>query len=132
LTQRREGYSLVSPGIFRILADAIVLVHVWFVLFVLLGGLLVMRWPRLAWLHIPSAVWGIVVEFAGWICPLTPIENTLRTRAGLAPYEGDFLERHLLALLYPAHLTRGTQWLLGGIALAVNALVYWRLASRQR
>lgn len=76
--------------------------------------------------------WGIVIEFAGWVCPLTPIENTLRERAGLTAYQGDFIERYILDLLYPVGLTRGMQWFLGGIALAVNALLYWRLASRER
>jgi uncharacterized protein DUF2784 len=117
---------------FRVLADAIVVIHLGFVLFVVLGGLLVLRWPRAAWLHIPSAAWGITVEFAGWICPLTPIENVLRERAGSTAYQGDFIERYVLPLLYPVRLTRGTQWLLAGIALAVNVFVYWRLASRER
>ena len=121
----------MSTSDFRLLADAIVLVHVGFVLFVVLGGLLVLRWPRIAWLHVPSAAWGIAVEFAGWICPLTPIENVVRERAGMHTYQGDFIERYVFPLLYPGELTRGTQLLLGGIALAVNALVYWRLASQR-
>lgn len=122
----------LSPGVFRLLADAIIVVHLGFVLFVVLGGLLVLRWPRLAWLHIPSAVWGIAIEFAGWICPLTPIENVLRERAGMAAYQGDFIERYVLPLLYPGRLTRGTQVLLGVVALTVNAFVYWRVATHHR
>lgn len=122
----------MSPGVFLFLADAIVVVHLGFVLFVILGGLLVVRWPRIAWVHVPSAVWGVAVEFADWTCPLTPVENAFRDRAGLAAYRGDFVEQHVLPLLYPARLTRGTQLLLGGVALGVNALVYWRLVSRRR
>ena len=124
----------MSPELFRLLADTIVVVHLGFVLFVVFGGLLVVRWPRMAWLHIPSAAWGIAVECADWICPLTPIENVLRERAGLAAYQGDFVEQYVLPLLYPGQLTRGTQLLLGGFALAVNALVYWYwwIKSRRR
>lgn len=81
------------------------------------------------WFHLPAAAWGVAVEFTGWICPLTPIENALRDRAGLATYQGDFIEAHLLPLLYPAHLTRGGQILLGVLALALNAVIYWRIAS---
>jgi Protein of Unknown function (DUF2784) len=103
-----------------------------FVVFVLLGSLLVIRWPRLAGLHVPSTAWGIAVEFVDWICPLTPIENALRERSGLAVYQGDFIEYYVLPLLYPARLTRGTQFLLGCIALTVNAVVYWRLLSVRR
>lgn len=101
-------------------------------LFVVLGGLLVLRWPRIAWLHIPAAAWGIAVEFAGWICPLTPLENVLRERAGTEAYQGDFIERYVMPVLYPARLTHGTQILLGSIALAVNAFMYSRLLSRRR
>ena len=114
----------------QFLADTVVVIHLGFVLFVVFGGVVVLRWPRVAWLHIPSALWGVVVEWAGWICPLTPLENTLRERAGLAAYHGDFIEQHVLPLLYPERLTRGTQLLLGCFALAVNLVVYWRVLSR--
>jgi hypothetical protein len=115
-----------------LLADAVTVIHLAFVAFVVLGGLLVLRWPRLAWLHVPSAAWGIAVEFAGWICPLTPMENALRVRAGLAVYQGDFVEHYVLPLLYPVRLTVATHFLLGGFALAVNAVVYWQLSSIRR
>jgi hypothetical protein len=118
--------------LFRLFADAVIAVHVGFVLFVVLGGLLVIRWPRAAWLHLPAAAWGIAVEFADWVCPLTPLENLLRERAGLAAYQGDFIERHLMPLLYPSGLTRGTQLVLGSVALAVNAMVYWRVGLARR
>jgi hypothetical protein len=122
---------MTSASLFRLLADAIVVVHLAFVLFVVLGGLLVLQWPRMAWLHIPSAAWGIAVELAGWTCPLTPIENLLRERAGAAAYQGDFIEQHVLPLLYPARLNRGMQLFLGGVVLAMNAFVYSRLARHR-
>lgn len=114
------------------MADALVAVHVGFVLFVVFGGFLVLRWPWLKWLHLPAVSWGVAVEFANWLCPLTPLENALRERAGLAAYQGDFIERYVLPVLYPAQLTRGTQLVLGGVVLAVNALIYWRLWSAFR
>lgn len=120
---------------FRVAADAVVLVHAAFVVFALLGGLLVLRWPRLAWAHVPAAAWGVLIEFVGWICPLTPLENYLRDRAGLATYRGEFVEHYVLPMLYPAELTRTRQVWLGLLALAVNAFVYWHLvrtASRRR
>lgn len=119
-------------NLFRLLADTIIVVHFAFVVFVVLGGLLILRWPRIAWLHIPSAAWGIALEFAGWICPLTPLENLLRERAGMASYQGDFIERYMMPVLYPARLTHGTQIVLGSIALAVNAFVYSRLLLQRR
>jgi uncharacterized protein DUF2784 len=122
----------MSASFSRLLADAVLVIHLAFVVFVLVGSLLVLRWPRLAWLHVPSAAWAVAVEFAGWICPLTPIENTLRVRADLATYHGDFIEYYVLSLLYPDRLTRGTQFVLGGLTLAVNAVIYWRLISIRR
>jgi len=107
-------------------------VHVGFVLFVVLGGLLVLRWRRLAWLHVPAVVWGVTIEWAGWICPLTPLENVLRRRSGTTGYQGDFIEHYLLPLLYPAQLTREWQMILGGVALAVNVFVYWRIFRAAR
>ena len=120
----------------RLGADVVVLLHVAFVLFVVAGGLLVLKWPRLAWLHLPAAAWGAFVEFTGWICPLTPLENLLRTRAGGDAYDSDFIARYILPLLYPAELTRGTQLMLGMIVVGVNVLAYgwvWRQqAGRSR
>lgn len=117
------------PLFFHILADAAVVLHIGFVLFVVFGGLLVYRWPHMMWLHIPAFVWGIAVEWAGWICPLTPLEDLLRERAGMAVYRGDFIEQYLLFVLYPSGLTRRAQFVLGSIALAVNAFIYWRLIA---
>jgi len=109
---------------FRLLADATVVVHLAFVVFVLLGGLLVGRRPRVAWLHVPAVAWGAWVEFAGWPCPLTPLENWLRTKGGAAAYGSSFVEHYLLPVLYPALLSRELQWVLGTIVFVVNALLY--------
>ena len=111
------------------LADAVLVAHGAFVLFVGLGGLLVLRWPRAAWAHVPAALWGIAIEFGGWICPLTPLENRLRELAGESTYEGDFIARYLTPLIYPEGLTREAQIALGLAALALNACLYaivWR------
>ena len=115
----------------RWLAAGVVVIHAGFVLFVMVGGFLVLRWRWLAWLHIPAAVWGSLIEFAGWICPLTPLENALRARAGEAGYSGGFIEHYLLHALYPEGLTPAVQWALGSFALAVNAVAYV-LVFRQR
>jgi hypothetical protein len=123
---------LTLSSLFRLLADTLVVVHLGFVLFVVLGGLLVLRWRRMKWIHLPAAAWGILVEFADWICPLTPLENFLRERAGMTVYPGDFIDEYVLPLLYPARLTRGTQLMLGALVFAVNGLVYWRIARSGR
>jgi len=109
---------------YALLADAVLVLHFLFVAFVVAGGLLVLRWPRIAWLHLPAAAWGVVIEFAGWICPLTPLENHLRARAGQTPYMGGFVEYYLLPVLYPEGLTRETQYALGLAVLALNVAVY--------
>jgi hypothetical protein len=106
------------------LADAVLVLHVVFVLFVVLGGVLVLRWPWVAWMHIPAALWGVSIEFGGWICPLTPLENRLRTLAGQATYHGDFIARYLMPVLYPEGLTREIQVALGFAALFLNLVVY--------
>ncbi len=115
----------------RLAADVVALLHLAFVLFVVFGGLLVWRWPRLAWLHLPAVAWGALIEFAGWICPLTPLENDLRQVVGASGYAGGFIDHYLLALLYPAGLTRGMQWALGAGVLALNSVVYGILLVRR-
>jgi hypothetical protein len=110
----------------------VALFHLAFVLFVVLGGLLVLGRPRWAWVHLPAAVWGFWVEAAGWICPLTPLEQELRRRAGLAPWEGDFIARWLFPVLYPEGLSRGAQWVLAAAVVGVNALVYGVWIRRRR
>lgn len=117
---------------YRLLADLVVLVHALFVAFVVLGGFLAWRWPRLAWVHVPAAVWGVLIEYAGWICPLTPLENEFRTRAGLEGYPGGFVEHYVIPLLYPAGITPARQLVLGSVALAVNLFAYGVLARRRR
>jgi len=106
------------------MADLVVAVHFLFVLFVVLGGLLVLRWPRVAYLHIPAAAWGVAIEFAGWVCPLTPLENSLRRQAGGTGYSGGFIEHYILPILYPSALTREVQLLLGLLVIVVNLTVY--------
>jgi Protein of Unknown function (DUF2784) len=115
------------------LADAVLLLHGAFLLFVAGGGLMVLRRPRLAWIHLPAVAWGALVELTGWICPLTPLENALRRRAGAQAYAGDFIEHYLLRLLYPEGLSRPAQLVLGTLALAVNAVIYgWLIRRRHR
>ena len=106
------------------LAGLVVVVHLVFVAFAALGALLVLRWPRVAWVHLPSAAWAVYVEFSGRICPLTPLENVLRARAGLDEYTGDFVARYFFPLLYPEGLTRDVQVGMAVLLLAVNVTVY--------
>jgi len=112
------------------LADAVLALHALFIAFALAGGLLALRWPRLAWLHLPAVGWAVCVVTMGWVCPLTRLENHLRRLGGLAPYPGDFLAHYLGVLVYPAGLTRPVQVALGLALLALNVLVYARLARR--
>ena len=116
--------------IYRALADLVLVVHLTFVLFVVLGGLLVLRWPRAAWLHIPAAIWGVLIEYTGWICPLTPLENSFRARGGEMGYSGGFIEHYIQPVLYPAGLTRGTQIALGSFVLLLNLGAYGILLTR--
>lgn len=113
----------------RLLADATVAFHFLFIAFVVLGGLAVMRMPRVAWLHLPAVAWVVWLELTGAICPLTPLENALRERAGQAGYEGGFIDHYLMPVIYPAGLTPQIQTLLGIAVLVLNATVYaiaWR------
>ena len=118
--------------LYLVLADAIVLVHFGFVLFVVLGGLAVLRWPKLAWAHVPAAIWGVLIEFFGWVCPLTPLENSWRELGGQAGYSGGFVQHYIVSLIYPELLTRGTQIILGMVVLALNGIVYWRVSLRRK
>jgi hypothetical protein len=110
--------------IFRLLADATIVLHLGFVLFVLFGGLLVVRRRAVAWVHVPAVAWGAWVEFAGWVCPLTPLENWLREQGGRAAYTSSFVERYIVPTLYPESLSRELQWMLGAFVLVVNIAVY--------
>jgi hypothetical protein len=114
---------------YGLLADLVLLAHAGFVAFVVLGGLLVLRWPRLAWLHLPAVAWGAGIEFTGTICPLTPLENQLRALAHQQGYAGGFVEHYVFGLLYPEGLTRSVQLALGVLVVVINALMYaivWR------
>ncbi len=117
---------------YRILADLVVGVHALFVVFVVAGGLLALRWTWVAAAHLPAAVWGALIELRGWICPLTPLEKSLRAAAGQAGYPGGFIEHYVLPVLYPAGLTRGVQLGLASLVIAVNLLVYGMVLRRRR
>lgn len=116
--------------LFSVLADVVLIIHLCFVLFVVLGGLAVLRWPRVAWLHLPTVLWGIYIELSGHVCPLTPLENSLRQRGGEPGYSGGFIEHYLTALLYPEGLSRTVQFVLGAAVIAVNVIIYWRVLKR--
>ncbi len=115
-----------------LLADLLVVLHLLFVAFVGLGGLLVLRWPRLAWLHLPAALWGVGIELTGRICPLTPLERELRRRAGESAYQGDFVSHYLLPVLYPRGLTRAAQLWLAGLVVGLNLAIYAVVLTRRR
>ena len=110
--------------LYRLLANAVVTFHALFILFVLFGGFLAWRWRWVAVVHIPCAVWGILIEFRGWICPLTPLENSLRAKAGQQGYSGGFVEHYLLPALYPSGLTPRVQAVLGTAVLLINVFAY--------
>lgn len=116
---------------YRLAADVVLIAHFAFVLFVVLGGLLVLRWPRVAWIHVPIAIYGAVIEFVGFICPLTPLENALRERGGEAGYSGGFVEHYITATIYPSGLTRRIQLVLGIGVLVLNAVVYMIVFRRR-
>jgi hypothetical protein len=116
-----------GPMLYRVLADAVVLLHLAFVAFVVLGGLLVLRWPRVAWLHLPMAAWGAFVELYLHYCPLTPLENWLRTRGGLVTYDSGFIAHYIVPVIYPPGLTPGMQLFLG-ILLVVGYIGIYGLA----
>jgi len=118
--------------LYRVLADLLVVFHLGFVLFVVLGGLLVLRWPRLAWVHLPAAVWGIWVEFSSTVCPLPPLENHLRHLGGEAGYSGGFIAHYIMPVLYPAGLSPRVQVVLGVFVVLLNVTAYvlvWRRRS---
>jgi hypothetical protein len=117
----------------QLAADLLVVAHLAFICFVVLGGLLALKWRRVAFVHIPAAVWGALTEFQGWLCPLTPLEHYFRTAAGEAGYAGSFIEHYLLPVIYPAGLTRDLQLQLGIFVVVINAAIYgWLLARHAR
>ena len=117
--------------IYRLLADLVFLAHLAFVVFVVLGGIAVWWRPKLAWLHLPAVAWGALIEFAGWICPLTPWEQSLRRLAGEQGYSGGFVEHYLFPLLYPEGLTRDVQIVLGVLVLVINVAAYLLIFRRR-
>jgi hypothetical protein len=116
----------------RVLADLVLLSHLAFVLFAIFGGLLVMRFRMLIWLHLPALAWGIWIEISGNICPLTAIENRLRDAGGSAGYRGGFIDHYVTATLYPDGLSRNIQFLLAALLAIINVAVYSTLAWRSR
>lgn len=114
------------------LSNLIIVIHFLFILFVLLGGLLVLRWPWWRWLHLPAITWGFLVELNGWLCPLTPWENRLRQLSGRNVYEGDFIGEYLIPLIYPAELTREMQYMFAALVIVINAGIYLLIWRRHR
>ena len=114
------------------LADIVVLVHFLFIVFVLAGGMLLLRWPRLVWLHLPAIFWGVFIEVSGGICPLTPLENYLRAIDGNGEYQGGFIAHYLLPLIYPAGLTPTIQLLLAGVVIMFNLVIYTLVIRMRR
>jgi hypothetical protein len=119
--------------LYGLLADLVMLIHLGFVLFVIGGGFMLLKWPWIAWFHLPAAAWGALVELTGWICPLTPLENRLLAHGGTAGYKDDFLIHYVTPVLYPTQLTRPVQVTLGIIVITVNVALYgWIFVRRQR
>ena len=113
--------------LYQLLATAVAVLHFAFIVFVIGGGLLLLRWPKLMWIHLPAAIWGFVIEMMGWYCPLTGIENWLLRRAGREGYSGGFVSHYIFALIYPAGLTRTIEVTIGVVVLVVNVSVYVRV-----
>ena len=109
---------------YNLLADVVVLIHLAFVLFAVLGALLIIRWRKVLWLHLPAAVWGGLIEFTAAPCPLTPLENWLRMQGGGSGYAGGFVGHYLMPILYPSGLTPKVQFILGGVVIGVNLIIY--------
>jgi hypothetical protein len=116
----------------RILADITVLLHLGFVLYVVLGGLLTLKWRKAPYLHLPAALWGVIIELTGGVCPLTPLENRFRLQAGQDGYNNGFIEHYILPFIYPDELTRNDQIILGISALAINVAIYGFVCFQRR
>jgi len=110
----------------RSIADFLVIIHLAFICFVVFGGLLVIRWKWLIFLHLPAVAWGAIIEFQGWICPLTPLEQQFRHLAGQSGYSGGFIEHYLIPIIYPGGLTRPIQIAIGLFVIAINLTIYGR------
>ena len=116
---------------YRVLADAVLVLHLGFIVFVVVGGLLALRFRWAPLLHLPAAAWGVFVEASGGVCPLTPLENTLRRSAGGSGYSGGFIEQYVTSIVYPASLSRELQLALAGVVIAVNGFIYWLVWRRK-
>ena len=110
--------------LFRLIADTLVVAHLCFILFVVVGGFLAWRWRKIAWVHLPVACWGVLIEFSGWVCPLTPLENHFRQLAGEVGYDGGFIEHYVIPVIYPAHLAVETQTVIGIVVLLLTCFAY--------
>ena len=117
---------------YSLLADLVVVIHFLFILFVIFGGLFVLHKRNWAWLHIPAALWGAIVEFTGWICPLTPVENWLRLQGGGPAYTSGFIERYVVSIVYPSFLTHFQQIFLGLAVIIINGAIYGWIIWKQR
>lgn len=117
------------PGL---LADAVLVVHGLFIVWAALGAVAVWRWPKLALLHLPALAWAVWIEISGGICPLTPLENSLRRAAGQTGYSGGFIDHYVGGAIYPDGLTRETQWVIAGVLLTINAVLYGLMIARVR
>ncbi len=117
--------------LWRVAADVVLVVHLAFVAFVVFGGFLTWRWPRVALVQVPVALYGVIIEIAGFRCPLTPLEKWLRRRAGSAGYDGGFVEHYIVGVLYPGEFTSGVKVLLAGIVILMNAVAYHGLRKRR-
>jgi len=113
--------------LYSLAATSIAILHLAFIVFVLFGGLLVLRWPKVMYLHLPAAIWGVLIEFAGWWCPLTRWENHLLAQAGRAGYDGGFVAHYIMPIIYPAGLTRGLEIAIGAFVLILNLGIYVRV-----
>jgi len=116
--------------LYSLAADALLIVHLLFIIFVMLGALLILKWRWLVYLHLPAVAWGALIEFNHWICPLTPWENSLRLAAGEPRYDSGFIEHYLLPLIYPVNLTDNIQIILGSLVIFINLVLYTWLALR--
>jgi len=110
--------------LYNILSNIVVVVHLLFIIFVCLGALLILKWPKAAWVHIPFAIWGVLVEYLNILCPLTPLENYFRQLGGYKIYEADFINQYIIPLIYPEALTRNLQFVLGSIVIILNFSIY--------
>lgn len=117
---------------YHALADLVLAIHALFIVFVVCGGLLALRWRPVVWLHLPAVAWAVLIEVMGWLCPLTPLEQSLRRAAGAGGYSGSFIEHYLVQFIYPVGLTRTIQLYLAAAVIILNIVVYWFVITQRR